>query len=143
MPAYATEANMLATIEGWTTDNLAALNRLLERASREVDRMVGPWTVETNGLKFGDLATGSNPKGLEQVQRDALARATCHQAYHMLTLDELDAVDPRASSVSGPDFSVSYREGAVAAVPSEAPSPSPKARDELRGFGLIIGTAGW
>lgn len=102
-----------------------AAERLLERAQRDVDAVVGPWPRFSNGLKF-------DPTQLDVVQADALNRATCAAAEFRLQLGE-------ATLVGDDD----YLPGDVAVL-RRAAAVSPKLLAELAGSGLLkrTGTAG-
>src|SRR5689334_21254967 len=70
-----------------------AVERLLQRAERRLDGLVGQRAVDANtGLKFV-------PANLTSVQQAALARATCAVAEHELTVG-------RSILVGGDDFLV-------------------------------------
>lgn len=126
MATYATQADFEAYVEGWTTSDPAALERLLERAERDVDSAVGRWDRQDNGLKFGTPAT-DNEQGLTDLQKDALARATCAQAEYRLAMGEAFFVEAQPENVSGPDYS---QTGAL-------PRIGPKVYDELEGTDLM------
>jgi hypothetical protein len=154
---YAQQLDFEAYVEGWVTDDEAALDRYLERASRDVDRMVGAWLVdEDSGLKFGNIVADENPKDLSAHQLAALRRATCAQALYRINLD--DARDVVASSsgagsypagaveVAGPEFRVRFADAASASSATTATADRPyplsaAAWDELVGTGLIKTTA--
>lgn len=104
-PTYADLDDLEAYIEGWVTDNAQAANRLLVRAERDVDLILGPLPRRSdNGLKL-------KPAELQGWEADALARAVCAQAEHRFRMgDELDA--RQATTVRGPDFEVTYEAGA-------------------------------
>jgi hypothetical protein len=126
-PTYANRTDFEAYVEGWVTDNSSALDRLLERAERQIDQYVGPYGIQANGLKFGAPKT-TNELGLSDGQVEALKRATCAQAeYRWYMGDEFFARDQH-SSTSGPDFSTT---GSLSRI-------GPKAREELLGSGLIV-----
>lgn len=124
--AYATVEDFEAYVEGWETGDPEVLKRLLHRASLDVDRYVGPaWSVEDNGLRFGDPA-GANPKKLSSAQVEALTRATCAAAEYRLAMGEEWFVTDQHESVGGPDFSTVGRLSRT----------GPKMREELRYSGL-------
>jgi hypothetical protein len=132
MPAYATQQDFEAYVEGWVTDDVAALGRLLERASRDVDAALTAYVPETNGLKLGDLSTGANPKLLVPSDIVAVTRATCAQAEYRFTMGEDFFRKDEYEFVAGADFS---RRGALSRL-------APKARQELGIVGLLgIGIA--
>lgn len=111
MPAYATAAQALAAVEGLTITDAPAFDRLLERASRDVDRVLGPLPIRRADPFMGfklDPAVD-----LDAVGRAALARATAVQAAHRLRFVEpalaaAEAGERPAASVQGPDFTVTY-----------------------------------
>jgi hypothetical protein len=104
MPAYATRDDFEAYVEGWETTNPAALDRLLERASRDIDQALGPRAVYTAGTYTGWKL---DPTVLQSWEREALARATCAQAEYRFETGERDLVTGEGGdSVSGPDFSI-------------------------------------
>lgn len=129
-PVYASSQNFSDHVEGWTTTDAAALDRLLERAERDIDAYVGPVSVEANGRKFGSPAT-TNEKGLSDAQRTALMLATVAQAYARYRRGEDSMYDAEYDSVSGPDFNVSGRRSRL----------SPQAKQELAGTGLVVRSA--
>lgn len=121
MPTYATRAAFEAYVEGWTTDDPAALDRLLERAERDVDYAAGGWPIDpATGLKF-------DPATLPTWQADALSRATCAQAEYRHSMSEEFMVKAQHSRVSGPDFTVD----------GELPYVGPKVLRELASGGLL------
>jgi hypothetical protein len=65
-PLYAVAADYESFVEGWTTTNSAALDRLLERAERDVDSIVGPWgfttTVGSHTLPTTTITVASVPQ---------------------------------------------------------------------------------
>src|SRR4051812_25054615 len=95
-----------------------AVERLLERAERDVDAVVGPWPRFTTGLKF-------DPAQLDVVQRAALARATCAAAEFRLVIGE-DAL------VGDEDYLPNE-----VTVLRRAATVSPKMLAELAGSGLV------
>lgn len=127
-PIYVTQSDYSAYAAPTTVTDSAELDRILERAERDVDAFVGPWTVETNGRKFGSLAT--NPKALTAQQQAALKNAVCAQAFYRIQNGEEWALGggDLYESANGPDFSTTSRR----------PRFSPQARQELRGSGLVI-----
>jgi hypothetical protein len=123
--AYATVADFEDYVEGWATDDEDVLKRTLHRASRDVDRFVGPcWSMESNGLRFGDLT--ENPKKLSDEQRAALVAATCAQAEYRIEKGEDWFVHDQYKQTNGPDFATVGRLNRF----------GPKAREELRYSGL-------
>lgn len=127
---YATRTDFEREIEGWTTDDPDALDRLLMRAEADIDAFVGPVSVESNGRKFG-APNGANEKGLFEAQRVALMRATVAQAYWRYRAGEEFFYDSSFESVNGPDFATTGKRSRI----------SPQARAELAGTGLVIRSA--
>lgn len=125
MPTYAQRADFEAYVDGWVTDDPAALDRLLERAERDIDLLMGNRPVLDTGLKLAlaDLAPW---------EADALARAVCAQAEYRFTVGEAalrgGSATPVIKSVKGPDFEKTY---AVADQPAGQRKYGPKVRDEL------------
>lgn len=102
---YATQADFEAYVEGWTTTDPDALERMLERAERDIDAILGPIPVSplsTTGLKL-------DPSILKAWEAQALARAVCAQAlYRHLTTDASIAAGRVTAKEKGPDFEVDY-----------------------------------
>lgn len=123
--AYATADEFAEYVEGWETDDEEALLRALNRASLDVDRFVGfAWSVQSNGLRFGDLE--DNPQDLDEGELAALKRATCAQAEYRIEKGEEFFVHDQYESVGGPDFGTKGKLSRF----------GPKAREELRYSGL-------
>jgi hypothetical protein len=123
--AYATVEDFEGYVEGWETTDKAALERALHRASRDVDLYVGfSYSIESNGLRFGDLE--ENPKGLDAGDLQALRNATCAQAEYRIEKGEEWFVHDQHESVSGPDFSTKGKLSRY----------GPKMREELRYSGI-------
>lgn len=131
MATYATQAELEAYAD-IVFDVPADAEAVLERAERDVDAIVGPWLVESNGLKFGAPAA-ANEKGLEAWQVAALSRATCAQAQYRLAKGEPFFVEGQYESVRGPDFSVT----------GKLPYIGPKVWRELAGSQLFIAGEGY
>jgi hypothetical protein len=97
-----------------------AIDRLLERAERRVDAVLGPYAVdEDTGLKL-------DPEALSDAQAAALSRATCASAEHEL--------------IVGPAFYVGeddYLPGELTVL-TRATRQAPKVLEELSGSGLIV-----
>lgn len=117
MSSYATVADFEAYVEGWVTDDPDALTRLLERATRDVDAVIGPlWPRAVDpflGLKLNPDAD------LDAVGAAALSRATCAQAFYRFTVVEpaqFAAGGEVRKSVKGPDFEVTYADAGAAPV---------------------------
>lgn len=107
MATYATVAEFEAYVEGWTTTNPDALEALLRKAERDVDRLLGPLPPrQDTGLKLDPAAD------LYPYEREALARAVSAQAYHRHQRgDALTTPERQASKIDGPDFSITYADG--------------------------------
>ena len=101
-----------------------ATERLLQRAERQVDLVVGPWPRFSSGLKF-------DPALLDTTQQAALSRACCAAAQFLLVVD--------AETLIGDDDYLP--DGAV--ILRRAAKVSPKMVAELSGHGLLkyTGTA--
>jgi hypothetical protein len=122
MATYASQADLEAYIEGWTTDDPDAVERLLERAERDVD------SVLASPVPGGRQATGLrlDPDGLPGWQAQALARATCAQAEYRFAMGEEFFVRAQHDRVYGPDFRTD----------GQLPYIGPKVERELAGTGL-------
>ena len=123
MATYATEAELrdyCADGEVQVPGEAAAAERLLRRAERRVDGLIGPRTVDaTTGLKY-------TPAALTTVQRTALSRATCAAAEHELMV--------------GPGVLVGdddYLAGGEVTLLRRASRLPAKALEELSGQGLV------
>lgn len=110
MPTYATQADAEAYIEGLVVDNADGFARLLERAERDVDELLGPLHRRADtGLKL-------DPADLPVLEADALARATCAQAEHLLRTSPTGSSSSSGrvvKRVQGPDFTVDYADAEV------------------------------
>jgi hypothetical protein len=119
MAAYATNAEFEAYVEGWTTTNGAALTRLLERASRDIDALMGPRRILTTGTYAG---LKYDPTKLADAYADALSRATCAQAEYRFAIGEEEfAQHGTAGRVKGPDFEVELAKGSSGGRPRIGP----------------------
>lgn len=112
MPAYATRVQFEDAIEGWVTDDPDALDRLLERATTDIDQIMGARRQLTTGTYAGRKF---DPTILQTFEADALAAATIAQAYYRWQIDEARAARAATGaaggtrrSETGPDFSVTY-----------------------------------
>lgn len=128
MATYATQEEFEAYVEGWTTTDAPALERLLVRAERDIDAILGdPASVQANGLKFGD-PKGANELALTTHQVAQLSRATCAQGYYRFLKESEDFFfEGQLDFVSGPDFSTR----------GTLPRISPQTLVELRLGGLL------
>lgn len=95
-----------------------AVQRLLARAERQVDLVVGPWPRFSSGLKF-------DPALLDVTQRAALSRATCAAAEHLLVVDASFLAG--AEDFAPGEVSILYR----------AMRDAPRVLEELAGHGLV------
>lgn len=113
MPAYATVTDFEGYVEGWVTDDAAALARELERATRDVDSVITAAGIITTGAYAGFKL---DPTVLAAWQRSALARAVCAQALHIIRTraPTLEAPQPRAKRIKGPDYEVEHADADVA-----------------------------
>lgn len=137
MATYATQADYEAYVEGWVTTDPAALERLLKRAERDIDYLLGPGTPLASGLRL-------DPATLQAYERVALMRATCAQAEwrHTVTEPVLAGSPPKPElkAIKGPDFTKEY---AVSA--SRPPAPArfgPKVRQELAAISHLRNLSG-
>ena len=128
MAAYASQAEFEAYVEGWTTTDAPALGRMLERASDDVDEILGYYDVISTGTWTGRKL---DPSTLEYFEDRALTRATCAQAEHRFNMGEEFFARPQYDSVSGPEFSTSG---------GKLPRVAPKTLQELSGSGLLRNT---
>ena len=127
MPTYATKADCVAYTEGLSSTDDALLNRIIERAERQVDRLlrVDFRTAVGDGVKVPDLTR------LNSRESEALTRATCAQVEYRVKMGETFFSEPDRGKVSGPDFTV---EG------SAPDTIGPEVRNELRRGGLLRAT---
>lgn len=124
-PLYAARADVETYIEGWVTDDAAALDRLIERAERDVDALFPLLPIITTGTYAGRRF---DPTTLATYERQALINCVCAQAEFRFTKGEelLAGGVPRVQSrVKGPDFEVQYADagGTLAAAGSGRYSP--------------------
>jgi hypothetical protein len=122
--AYATAEELVSYVQDnpdvQVPGEPTAVERLLQRAERRVDGVLGPYAPDsTTGLKL-------NPSSLTTVQKAALSRATCAAAEHELAM--------------GPGFYVGEEDFIPAglAVLRRAAATAPKVLAELAGHGLLI-----
>lgn len=103
MATYASNSDFEAYVPGWVTDNADELTKLLDRAERDVDGILGPIprNPET-GLKL-------DPDDLKDWEKAALANAVCAQAEYRLSIGEAALATGRSKKAEkGPDFEVQY-----------------------------------
>jgi hypothetical protein len=121
MPTYATRADCLDYTEGLTVGDTVAFDRLIERAEKDVDSVLGEYAVdEVTGRKFA-------PADLTTAQANALRDATCAQVEYRVEMGERFFTRAQYSETSGPDFT---KKGKL-------PYYAPKLVMELRGSGLV------
>lgn len=123
MATYATVSDFEGYSEGWQTNDAAALERTLQRAERDIDRILG-----YQGHRPDSQILKLVPADLGARQRDALMRATCAQAEYRIEKGEKFFRQAQHERVSGPHFSTS----------GKLPRIGPKVRDELAGSGLQV-----
>lgn len=112
MPTYTTRADVEAY--GVTLPAGAEGDRLVDRAERDVDNLLGPYPRDPDtGLKW-DVAR------LYDWQAAALARAVAAQAEYLVAVGPAALVTPSATVVKGPDFELTY-DTAAAARPAVGP----------------------
>ena len=129
MPTYATRADCLAYTEGLVVTDNAAFDRLIERAERDVDRVlrVDHRDGRTGGVKVPDVGELDGRKG------EGLTRATCAQVEYRVALGEEALRTRQPKRVSGPEFTVEH------ATEQDARS-APKMLEELQRVGLLRAT---
>lgn len=128
MPTYATVDEFKSYVADIPLDTLSlpddeAIERLLERAERDVDRIAGPWPVLSTGRRFA-------PDSLTTAQQDALMRATCAQAEFRLAMGEFELI--------GADDGIAGVAGVVTFATKPLPRVGPKVIEELAGSGLYL-----
>jgi hypothetical protein len=145
MAVYYASTTDWALFIGPVTD-AAAVAKLIERAEDDIDAYVGPYTLESNGRKFG-APKSTNEKYLTAVQKTALAKATCLQGDYRARLfpggeDGIDGANGAGvfSSVSGPDFSYTYA-GNGSGGSARPARVSPRAKPLLASAGLLVRSA--
>lgn len=122
MATYATPADLDLYSEGFTVTDPAAVERELQRAERDVDRLLG-YQGQVNaatGLKL-------DPAALQPYQRDALMRATCAQAEYRIEMGPEFFRRAQHEQVTGPQFTTT----------GKLPRVGPKVMEELSGSGLV------
>lgn len=91
-------------VDGWVTEDAAALDRLLERAEFDIDGLFPLNPVILTGTYAGrrfDPTTMLLPFEVE-----ALSNASCAQALYRFTIGEEELAGTGPTKVSGPDFTV-------------------------------------
>jgi hypothetical protein len=116
MTAYATRDQFAAYVPGWVTDSPDALDALLERASRDIDLILGPIAIVTDATS-DYLGFKLDPTQLLGWEAKALANATCAQAEHLWRTEvhrqgvvEASSTNggARVKSEAGPEISITY-----------------------------------
>jgi hypothetical protein len=134
MASYATQADFEAYVEGWVTDNAAALARLLERATRDIDRLLAARPIITSGTYAGHKV---DPTKLRDHDRAALARVVCAQAEYRFDAGEAThAAHGHGGRVRGPDFEQELPKGPTGG----RPRIGPKVAEELDAVRWLIPT---
>jgi hypothetical protein len=126
MAAYADQADFEAFVEGWVTTDAAALDRLLERASDDVDSILGAYDVIETGTYAGRKIDPTDD-AIGYADGRALVRATCAQAEYRNAIGERQLARPLLHGVGGPDFSHT----------NPVPHIGPKTWRELSGSDLL------
>lgn len=127
MAAYATQEEFEAYVVGWTTDDPAALGKMLEQASADLDQILGDYDLNEDG-DFAGLKL--DREELDYTEDRAISRACCAQTEYRFHMGEEFFIRPQFSSTTGPEFSTSGR----------PPTVAPKAMRELAGTGLLRNT---
>jgi hypothetical protein len=105
-PLYTNRTAFEDYVEGWVTDDAAALDRLLERAERDVDALFVLLPIITSGTYAGRRF---DPTTLAAWEREALSNCVCAQAeFRFMRGEEQIARGRTATSVKGPDFEQAY-----------------------------------
>lgn len=111
-PVYATRTDFENYVEGWVTDDAAALDRLLERAERDVEALfpllpivVAATAGVYQGHRFWPEAM------LADYELAALKRAVCAQAEYRFDVGEETIAGATPTKVTGPDFTVEHAAG--------------------------------
>lgn len=121
MPTYATQTDLTDYIEGFVVDDSDAVDRLIERAERDIDSILGAYDRDdTTGLKI-TLAD------FDDWQTAALTRAVCAQVEYRFTMGEAFMVRAQREEEWGPDFRAK----------GKVPYIGPKAWRELEETGLV------
>lgn len=133
---YTSVEDFEAYVEGWETENSAALTRLLERAERDIDNVFGPIPrSSTTGLKV-------DPSGLQDWEAAALSRAVCAQAEYRFRVGDDELAGGRlVKRVKGPDFETEFADGGAGATTRALYGP--KVRLELEPIGHLRGLSGY
>jgi hypothetical protein len=112
---YTTRAAVEAYMEGWVTDDPAALDREIARAERQVDGLLKGDPLEATGLKV-DVAA------LLPWQASALADAVAAQTEYRLQMGPAFFVEDQYGEVTSPQYTTKGRLSRI----------GPKVLEELR-----------
>ncbi len=106
---------------GFQVSSGTELDRVLERAERDIDDYAGPWSV--------DSATGRklSSAGLTADELTLVKDAVCCQALWRVQAGPDEFVQPQYDSVSGPDFSTQGKRSRI----------SPEAKRLLSQAGVV------
>jgi hypothetical protein len=107
-PLYVTGADFTNYVEGWVTEDAAALDRLLTRAERDIENLFRAVPIIGTGTYAGHRF---DPAYLTVWEFDALKRAVCAQAEYRFTIGEEALAGPTPGDVKGPDFEITYPGG--------------------------------
>jgi hypothetical protein len=143
MPAYADQADFEAYVEGAVVTDPAALARLLERASRDVDSVMGPRPALGSGTYAGFKF---DPDALSEQDRAALADATCAQAEYRDAVGEQQfAAYGVGGRISGPDFSYDAPSSGAGGTPRIGPKVAQEVMriNHLRTLAAYPRSGGW
>lgn len=108
MTPYATEADLTDYAPDYVEPDPAKTTALLERATRDVDNLLGPRRAIATGTYAG---LKLDPTTLAGWEAEALARATSAQAAYLWRIEQARAADSAGAVVArekGPDFEVQY-----------------------------------
>lgn len=127
MPTYATKADCIAYIPGLSVNDDEEFDKLIERAERDIDSIIG--------FRASDTTTGKKfvPLNLTTNERNALRDATCAQVEYRLEMGERFFVRPQHNKVRGPEFETEGR----------LPRIGPKVITELEGGVLLSLSSSW
>lgn len=123
MPPYATAADFADVSDLAPPANIDVI---LERASRDVDRLLGARPIIIDGAFAGMKV---DPTTLEPWEAAALARATAAQAEHRIVAGEAairGVGNAPIKSIAGPDFTKTY-----AGTSADVRRFGPKVRQEI------------
>lgn len=108
-PLYASVPDFEDYVEGWVTDDAAALGRYIERAERDIDALFALRPMIRTGAYAGRRF---DPTLLLAPEAAALKRAVCAQAEYLIDTGPEVAAGVAPGSIKGPDFEVTIPTGA-------------------------------